>query len=94
MGLVANGAIDWRGGSMSDPVNNPAHYTYGRVETIDVFEQVVDRSPNCVWASLQWQVLKYLLRMWHKENPLQDAKKAQWYLNRLIQSMENNNDHQ
>jgi hypothetical protein len=32
--------------------------------------------------------------MWHKENPLQDAKKAQWYLNRLIQSMENNNDHQ
>jgi hypothetical protein len=33
---------------------------------------------------LQGQVLKYLLRMWLKGNPLQDAQKAQWYLNRLI----------
>jgi hypothetical protein len=29
-----------------------------------------------------------MLRLWGKENPLQDAKKAQWYLKRLIQNMQ------
>jgi len=24
----------------------------------------------------------------HKENPLEDAKKAQWYLNRLVKQLE------
>jgi hypothetical protein len=36
---------------------------------------------------LQAQVLKYLLRLWLKDNPEQDAKKAQWYLNRLVDSL-------
>jgi hypothetical protein len=29
-----------------------------------------------------------MLRLWGKENPLQDAKKSRWYLNRLIENME------
>jgi hypothetical protein len=37
-----------------------------------------------VLAGLQWQTLKYLLRMWLKDNPAQDARKARWYLERLI----------
>jgi len=37
---------------------------------------------------LQGNVLKYLLRLWVKENPLQDAKKARWYLDRLIDNLE------
>ena len=27
-------------------------------------------------------------RLWGKENPLQDAKKSRWYLDRLIEKME------
>jgi len=73
---------------MNDPVNNPSHYNYGKFEVIDILEQAVSRAPDPVKGSLQYQVLKYMLRIWDKENPLQDAKKSRWYLNRLIDNME------
>lgn len=73
---------------MSDAVNHPAHYTAGPVEAIDIIEQTVSQAPSAVLAGLQWQVLKYLLRMWLKGAALQDAQKAQWYLSRLINYME------
>lgn len=69
---------------MSDPVNHPEHYTAGRFEAIDVIEDAVQHAPDPVLGALQWQALKYLLRMWGKGNPAQDAAKAQWYLNRLV----------
>ena len=69
---------------MSDPVNHPAHYTQGRFEAIDVIEDAVSRAPDSVLGGCQWQALKYLLRLWDKGNPGQDAAKARWYLNRLI----------
>ena len=73
---------------MTDPVNNPSHYNYGKFEVIDILEQAVSRAPDPVKGSLQYQVLKYMLRIWDKENPLQDAQKSRWYLNRLIDNME------
>ncbi len=69
---------------MSDPVNHPAHYTAGRVEVIEILEQAAASAPDPVLAGLQWQTLKYLLRMWLKGNPYEDARKARWYLSRLI----------
>jgi hypothetical protein len=69
---------------VSDPVNHPAHYTAGKVEVIEILEQAASHAPDPVLAGLQWQVLKYLLRMWLKGNPHQDACKARWYLERLI----------
>ena len=69
---------------MSDPVNHPVHYTTGPVEVIDILEQAAATAPDPVLAGLQWQALKYLLRMWLKGNPRQDACKARWYLERLI----------
>lgn len=71
-----------------DPVNHPAHYTAGSIEVIDILEQAVAQAPDPVRGGLQWQCLKYLLRMWLKDNPLQDAQKAQWYLDRLIDNLE------
>jgi hypothetical protein len=73
---------------MTDPVNHPSHYQYGRFEVIDILEEAVRLAPDPVKGSLQYQVLKYLLRIWNKENPLQDAQKSRWYLNRLIENME------
>jgi hypothetical protein len=69
---------------MNDPVNHPPHYTAGPVEVIDILEQAAATAPDPVLAGLQWQTLKYLLRMWLKGNPAQDARKARWYLERLI----------
>ena len=73
---------------MNDPVNSPDHYRYGKFEVIEVLEEAVRLAPDAVKGSLQYQVLKYMLRLWGKGNPLQDAKKSRWYLNRLIETME------
>lgn len=72
---------------MTDPVNHPPHYTAGRYEVIDMLEDAAQHAPDPVCAGLQWQALKYLLRLWLKGNPKQDAEKAQWYINRLISKL-------
>ena len=70
-----------------DRVNSPSHYTYGNTEAIDVIEEAIQDAPSVKAGMLQAQVLKYLLRLWHKDNPSEDAKKAEWYLKRLIDSL-------
>ncbi len=71
----------------SDQVNSPKHYTSGKQEVIDTIEDAISLAASVERGFLQGQVLKYMLRMWHKGRPLQDAEKAQWYLTRLINSM-------
>ena len=75
-------------GHATDMVNNPAHYTRGNTEVIDIIEDAIQDAPAPAEGLLQGQVLKYILRLWLKGNPLQDAKKAQWYLERLISKLE------
>jgi hypothetical protein len=67
----------------ADPVNNPAHYTVGGIETIDFIEA------KKLGYNLG-NVVKYLTRADHKANKLQDLRKAQWYLEREIFNVENN----
>ena len=72
----------------SDSVNSPSHYTRGKTEAIDVIEDAIQDAPSPKDGMLQAQALKYLLRLWLKADPEEDAKKARWYLNRLITSLE------
>jgi hypothetical protein len=72
---------------MGDPIN-PDYYRKYRVEVIDILEDAVAQAPDSITGSLQYQVLKYLLRIWNKENPLQDAQKSRWYLDRLISKLQ------
>ena len=71
-----------------DRVNSPSHYTTGKVEAIEVIEDAINEAPSMQSGMLHAQVLKYMLRLWLKDNPLEDAKKAQWYLTRLISKLE------
>lgn len=71
----------------SDSVNSPAHYTRGSQEAIEIIEEAIQDAPSVKQGMLQAQVLKYLLRLWLKDNSRQDAEKARWYLNRLIDSL-------
>ena len=71
----------------SDKVNSPAHYTRGTQEAIDIIEEAIQDAPDVKSGMLQAQSLKYLLRLWLKDDPKQDAEKARWYLNRLIDSL-------
>ena len=71
----------------SDAVNSPAHYTRGSQEAIEIIEEAIQDAPSIKEGMLHAQTLKYLLRLWLKGNSKQDAEKARWYLNRLIDSL-------
>lgn len=68
-----------------DPVLNPKHYTTRLVkapgEMIDVRE---------AWELPFWldHCVQYIARHRDKDNPLQDLKKARWYLDRYIAKLE------
>ena len=72
---------------IDDRVDHPSHYTRGGQEVIVTIEQAIQDAPSMSSGYLQGQVLKYLLRMWLKDNPSEDARKARWYLNRLIDEL-------
>lgn len=76
-------------------VEYPSHYTSGGIECIDAMKAMLagyERAKIATkfyWHFLSGQVLKYLWRWPLKERPLQDLKKARWYLDRLITDVEN-----
>jgi hypothetical protein len=67
--------------ALTDNVNHPPHYKAGGIETIDFIEA---KSLNYNLGN----VIKYITRADLKGNKLEDLKKAQWYLNREVQTME------
>ena len=71
-----------------DMVTRPKHYTDRKIEVIDVIEDTMTQEGYRGY--LEGAVLKYVLRFKVKTNPLEDLKKARWYLDRLIQNMEDN----
>jgi hypothetical protein len=71
---------------MADIINHPPHYTVGGIETIDYMK--AKSTTEEFRGHLRLTALKYLSRMGHKDDSLKDLKKAQWYLNRLIQEIE------
>lgn len=66
-----------------DVVNHPSHYTNGKVECIDAIESATVGKTG-IEAVCAANVIKYLWR-YEDKNGLEDIKKAQWYLNKLIE---------
>ena len=73
---VADGKVRW---TKTDPINHPAHYKIGGIETIDFIE-----AKNLGYNL--GNVVKYITRADHKGNKLEDLRKAQWYLTRAIET--------
>lgn len=73
-----------------DDVERPEHYNSGLIETFDYICDVMRfLHPLAPMWGCQWQILKYLgTRLWSKGDPVTNAKKARWYLNRMIEMME------
>jgi len=65
-----------------DMVNSPSHYTQGSIECIDAIAQVV-KDLHGMEAMCTGNAIKYLWR-WKHKNGVEDLKKAQWYLQRMI----------
>lgn len=73
---------------MSDNVNHPSHYTAGDIECIDAIN--ASMSPDEYRGYLKGNVIKYLWRYRLKKgDPLEDIRKAQWYLTKLEKSLSN-----
>lgn len=68
-----------------DPVNSPAHYTSGGIETIDYIKAKL--TPEEFVGYLKGNVIKYTSRAGKKADLIQDLEKAQWYMNRQIKEL-------
>lgn len=67
----------------TDPVNSPAHYNQGGIECIEAITAMTSTMQGEA-AYMAGNILKYLWRHEYK-NGMEDLKKAQWYLNKLIE---------
>lgn len=68
-----------------DVVNHPKHYTQGKVECIDALESATINKRG-IEAVCTANIIKYLWR-YESKNGIEDVKKAQWYLDRLIEKL-------
>jgi len=71
---------------MPDMVNHPPHYTQGGVECIDAI-RAATVGRDAYEGYLTGQIMKYIWR-YPLKNGLEDVKKAEFYLRRLIEKLE------
>ena len=69
-----------------DPVESPVHYNTGSVECIEAIK--ASMSDTEFKGYLKGNAMKYLWRYAYKGKPVEDLKKAQWYLARLTEEFE------
>lgn len=69
----------------SDNVNSPSHYGQGKIECIDYISDFLTKEEYIGY--LRGNVAKYLHR-WRYKNGIEDLKKANWYLDRLMWEIE------
>jgi hypothetical protein len=69
-----------------DPVNRPAHYNQGGVECIEYIRQVLGEEGFKNYCL--GNTIKYIHRHGYKGNPQEDLKKATYYLNKAVTTLE------
>ena len=67
---------------MTDLVNHPPHYTQGGIECIEAIQAALTQDQFRGYC--KGQVIKYIWRAEHKGNPVEDMRKANWYMQWLI----------
>ena len=72
----------------NNTVNHPSHYNAGGIECIDAIASAICMYDRPFDAWLAGQVIKYLWRAPLKGKYAEDIRKAQFYLNRLVNGLE------
>ena len=70
---------------MNDSVQHPSHYNQGSIECIEAMESAY--GINAVINFCLCNAFKYVWRAQHK-NGVEDIKKAKWYLEKIIDILE------
>lgn len=86
MNYSMNGTEQENARMPKDNVNQPDHYTQAGIECIDAITAAVSGKSG-IEAVCVSNVIKYLWR-YELKNGLEDVKKAQWYLNRLVAELD------
>ena len=73
--------------TMTDLVNNPPHYNKGDIACIDAIEAMLTHEEYVGY--LRGNSLKYRWRFRYK-NGIQDLEKAEWYEQRLMEILKQN----
>lgn len=73
---------------VENAIEHPQHYNRGSIECIDALNAMVEGWDNPVASVLAWQTVKYIWRHPFNGKPVEDLKKAQFYLERLVQQYE------
>ena len=68
-----------------DPVNKPDHYNVGAIEAIEAIKASMPE--NEFRGYLKGNLMKYVWRYDYKGKPVEDLRKARWYLERLIEEL-------
>ena len=71
-----------------DPVNHPSHYNQFGIECLTAIE--ASMTPVEYRGYLKGNCQKYIWRYVYKGKPVEDLKKAAFYLNKLIEKVEQN----
>lgn len=67
-------------------INHPSHYLIGGIEVIDYIKSKL--TVEEFRGYLKGNIIKYTSRAGYKGNPIEDYKKASWYIDRLVAEME------
>lgn len=71
---------------MTDMVNHPSHYADASIECIEAIEASMTK--EAFTGYLKGNIQKYVWRYEKKVNPTEDLKKAQWYMRKLVEVLE------
>lgn len=74
-----------RGKSSSSDAINPDYYNGNGLECIDAIKAQMSREE--FFGYLRGNVVKYTFRLRQKGDPVENASKAKWYLDRLIKEL-------
>jgi hypothetical protein len=64
-------------------IDHPDHYNSGKIEVIEFIKSLGIDEDFCIGNAI-----KYLSRYKLKEDPIADLKKARWYIDYLINKLE------
>jgi hypothetical protein len=81
------GGWDRASDAITEAVDHPPHYNKGDIETIDYIVDVLDTEGALKYC--HGNVLKYTgSRLFSKGKTVEDARKAIWYLNKIVELLE------
>ena len=70
-----------------DPINKPSHYRQTDWEAIEIIKKSMTEDEY--QGYLRGNIMKYTMRYRYKKQPIEDLRKARWYLEELIKEVNN-----